>query len=227
MPLQIFAPSSRLTKVTRVLHYGDPKLYEEIVIPNYDSKTISIDQIIEMQEALNRRKREEILKKEYKQKQALHEIKDIFLDAFSLQKPNETKPIMEQLSKIVEQVTNEDQETNVKLMKWSEKKFQWKVNEKISSDITLSQVELLKKIEKVKTVLENVFSLYKKLYDFSYFTQETGQRILSLERNLKISSMQLPKDLTQSEKHFVQTLHTQKELVAITTEEANIKAKLM
>ena len=74
---------------------------------------------------------------------------------------------MEQLSKIVEQVTNEDQETNVKLMEWYEKKFQGKVNEKISSDIALSQVELAKKIEKVKIVLENVFSLYKKLCDFS------------------------------------------------------------
>ena len=81
------------------------------------------------------------------------------MDTFSLQPPNETKPIMEQLSDIVEQVTNEDQETNVKLMEWSKKKFQGKVNEKISSDIALSQVELEKKIEKVKTILENVFSL--------------------------------------------------------------------
>ena len=55
-------------------------------------------------------------------------------------------------------------------MEWSKKKFQGKVNEKISSDIALSQVELAKKNEKTKTILENVFSLYKKLCDFSYFT---------------------------------------------------------
>ena len=116
MPLKISTRGSSSTKVTRVLHYGDPKLDEEIVIPSYDSKTISIEQITKMQEALNRRKRQEILRKEYKQRQALHEIKDIFLDASSLQIPNETKPILEQLSNIVEQVTNEDQETNVKLM---------------------------------------------------------------------------------------------------------------
>ena len=103
------------------------------------------------------------------------------MDAFSLQTPNETKPIMEKLSEIVEQVIKEEQETNVKLMEWSEKKFQGKVNEKISSDMALSQVELAKKIEKIKTLLDNVFSLYKKLCDFSYFTQETSQRILSLE----------------------------------------------
>ena len=39
--------------------------------------------------------------------------------------------------------------------------------------------------------------------------------------------MQLPKDPAQSEKHFSQTLHTQKELAAPIVEEANIKAKLM
>ena len=49
-----------------------------------------------------------------------------------------------------------------------------KVNEKISSEIALSKVELAKKIEKVKTVLENIFSLYSKLCDPSYFTQETS-----------------------------------------------------
>ena len=54
---------------------------------------------------------------------------------------------------------SEDQGTNVKLMEWLEKKFQAKVNEKISSEITLSQVELANKIEKVKKVLENIFSL--------------------------------------------------------------------
>ena len=87
----------------------------------------------------------------------------------------------------MDQVQNKDLDTNVKLLKWS-KKFQLKVKEKISSEIALTQVELAKKIEKVKIVLENSFSLYSKLCDSSYFTQETSQRILSLEGNLKVSS---------------------------------------
>ena len=65
---------------------------------------------------------------------------------------------------------SEDHDTNAKLMEWSEKKFQAKVNEKISSEIELSQVELAKKIAKVKEVLENIFSLYTKLCDPSIFT---------------------------------------------------------
>ena len=143
-----------------------------------------------MQEALEKMKKKEILRNKYKKRKALIEIKDIFVDAFSLQVPNETKPIMEQLSNIVDQVQNEDFDTNVKLLEWSKKKFQMKVNEKISSEIALSQVELAKKVEKVKVVLENIFLLYSKLFDSSYFTQETSQRILSLERNLKVSSTQ-------------------------------------
>ena len=44
-------------------------------------------------------------------------------------------------------------------MEWFEKKFQGKVNEKISNGIALSQVELATKIEKLKNVLENIFSI--------------------------------------------------------------------
>ena len=59
-------------------------------------------------------------------------------------------------------------------LEWSEKKFQMKVNEKIYGNLALSQVELAKKVEKVKVVLENIFLLYLKLCDSSYFTQETS-----------------------------------------------------
>ena len=49
---------------------------------------------------------------------------------------------------------------------------------------------------------------------------------MSLERNLKISAMQLPRDLAQSEKNFQTALQTQKELAMLTPDEANIKAIL-
>ena len=48
-----------------------------------------------------------------------------------------------------------------------------------------------------------------------------------MEGNLKVSSSWLPKDLAQSEKHFATLLHTQRELVVLTTKEANIKAKII
>ena len=84
---------------------------------------MNIDHINEVQEALEKKKKQEILKNEYKKREALIKIEDIFLDAFTLQVPNETKPIMEQLANIVDQVQNEDQETNAKFLEWSKKKL--------------------------------------------------------------------------------------------------------
>ena len=66
--LQISTLGLSSTKVGRVLHYGDPKIDEEIFISPYDSKTITIEQITEMQNALDRRKRQEILRREYNHK---------------------------------------------------------------------------------------------------------------------------------------------------------------
>ena len=84
MPLRISTPGSSSTRVARVLHYGDPTLDEDIVIPKYDYDNNTLEKINLMQEALERKKKQEILKNEYKQKKSLHEIKEIFLDAFSL-----------------------------------------------------------------------------------------------------------------------------------------------
>ena len=56
VPLKISAPGSSSTKVERVIHYGDPTLDEEIVIPSYDSRTMNLEQINEVQEALEKMK---------------------------------------------------------------------------------------------------------------------------------------------------------------------------
>ena len=81
------------------------------------------------------------------------------MDAFSLPTPEETKPIIKYLTILVEKVNGTDLDSNVKLLEWSKRKFQNKVNEKISSAIALSQVELLTKIDYVKKVIEKKLSL--------------------------------------------------------------------
>ena len=91
----------------------------------------------EIQSALDRRRRQDALRKECKYRQAMNEIKDIFMDAFNLQPPDSSRPILEQLSDIVDQMNNEDHDTNVKLMEWSKKKFLGKFNHKIANDIIL------------------------------------------------------------------------------------------
>lgn len=42
IPLQISAPRSGSSKVSKVIHYGDVTLDEEIVIPKYDYATITL-----------------------------------------------------------------------------------------------------------------------------------------------------------------------------------------
>ena len=137
LALQVSTPGSSSKRVARTIHYGIPKLDEEIKIPYYDSSTLTEEKMNEIQGALDKRRRQEALRKDYKYQQAMNEIKEIFMDAFSLQPLDTNRPILEQLSHIVDQVNNEDVDTNVKLMEWSEKKFQSKVNQKIANDIML------------------------------------------------------------------------------------------
>ena len=82
------------------------------MITQFNFATLTLEDINMMQVALKKKKQQEIMRKEYKQKHAMQDIKDIFLDAFSLPPPNETKDIMEQLSNIVEQVTNANLDIN-------------------------------------------------------------------------------------------------------------------
>ena len=141
LALQVSTPSSSSTRVARTIHYGIPKLDEEIKIPYYDSNTLTKEKMNEIQSALNKKRRQEAMRKYYKYKQAMNEIKDILMDAFNLQPPNSSKPIIDQLSDIVDQVNNEeDQDTSAKLMEWSEKKFLSKVNQKIANDIILDRL---------------------------------------------------------------------------------------
>ena len=126
----------------------------------------------------------------------------------------------------MEKVNNEDLDTNAKFLEWSKKKFQNKVNEKISSDIAFTQVALETKVEDVKKVLENIFSLYTKLCDPSLFTQKTRSHILSLENQISASSAKLPMNLAQSCKHVRMLLQKKSQLVVLRLDEANIRAKL-
>ena len=166
LALQVSTLGSSSTRVAETIHYGISELDEEIHIPYYDSSTLTEEKMNEIQSALDKRRRQEAMRKEYKYKQVMNEIKDIFMDAFSLQPLDETRPIIKKLSDIVDQVNNEDHDTNAKLMKWSEKKFQAKVNQKISNDIILGQVDLAKKLDRVKVVLGNIFSLYTNCVTF-------------------------------------------------------------
>ena len=107
----------------------------------------------------------------------MQSIKDIFLDAFTITSLDDSKDIIEKLADIVDQVTDANLDTNVKLLEWSERRLQRKVNEIIAIEIALSQVEMAKKIDRVTEVLGNILSLYAKLCNTTLFTHEFGQQI--------------------------------------------------
>ena len=81
--------------------------------------------------------------------------------------------IIKKLVNIVDKIKDEDLDTNVKWLEWYERKFHTKVLEKISNVIALRQVDLATKMENLKKVLENIFSIYRKLCNVEIFTKET------------------------------------------------------
>ena len=123
IPLQVSTLGSSHSKVAKVFHYGDAFLDKEIVIPHFDSKTMMLEDINVLQAAIERRKQQEIMRKEYKQRNAMQSIKEIFLDAFIIMSLDESKDIIEKLLDIVEQVIDTNLDTNVKLLEWSKRKF--------------------------------------------------------------------------------------------------------
>ena len=66
--MQVSTTGSISTRVARVLHYGDPTLDEDIVIPKYDYDNITLEKINLMQEVSERKKKQEILRNEYQTK---------------------------------------------------------------------------------------------------------------------------------------------------------------
>ena len=63
LTLEITTPGSNSTRVARTIHYGIPELDEEIKIPYYESSTLTEEKMNEIQSALDRRRRQEAMRK--------------------------------------------------------------------------------------------------------------------------------------------------------------------
>ena len=102
----------------------------------------------------------------------------------------------------MDKIKDEDLDSNVKLLEWFERKFHIKVLGKISSFITLRHVDLETKMESVKTIVENIFSLYTKLCNVDNFTQETCRYFDQLYIDLQHTGNTLKLTPSQSQVHF-------------------------
>ena len=65
----------------------------------------------------------------------MHDVKDIFVEAFDVQNFDGQVPIISELVNIVEKINVGDIETNKKLRDWFAKKFENKVVDKVSTTI--------------------------------------------------------------------------------------------
>ena len=63
LALQVKTPCSSSTRVARTIHYGILELDEEIQIPYYDSSTLTEEKMNEIQSALDKRRRQEAMRK--------------------------------------------------------------------------------------------------------------------------------------------------------------------
>ena len=68
MTLHVSTPSSSSTRVAKTIHYGILDLDEEIKIPYYDSSTLTKEKMNEIQIALDKRRRQEEMRKDHKYK---------------------------------------------------------------------------------------------------------------------------------------------------------------
>lgn len=182
-PLHPSRPSPSTSQVDEVTSYGDINLDELIELQKFDLASITIEKMSIVQDALARKKYQELLRREHRQKQELNDIKDIFLDAFILPTLDEQNPIIKKLENIVEKINDEDLDTNVKLLEWLEQKFQTKVNEKISSVIALNQDELATKIDDVKQMLEK-FSLFTPSFVMYFYSHKKCRDALTIWREI-------------------------------------------
>ena len=66
VPPKMSTLGSSASKVAKIIHYKDAFLDEEIVIPHFDFATMTLADINLMESTLEKKKQQDILKKEYK-----------------------------------------------------------------------------------------------------------------------------------------------------------------
>ena len=71
VPLQISTPGSSASRLAKVAHYGDTFLDKEILIPQFNFATMTLEDINMTQVALEKKKQQEIMRKEIKQRHAM------------------------------------------------------------------------------------------------------------------------------------------------------------
>ncbi|GLJ46016.1 hypothetical protein SUGI_0969140 [Cryptomeria japonica] len=178
----------------------DIDLDKEIVIPQIDLNTASIDEMRLISQLLEQKAKQKQLRSERDREfNIINGAKTILTDALGI-KVDPSQHILLQLEEAVNRF-NEDSSGKEKLIERTEKKFDNKVLEHIAQQIAIKQVELTTILAKLENSFNNVTSFFAKLCDVTEFTKGIRDQLKKIDDDLKASAQQLQLDPSSSSTH--------------------------
>ncbi|GLJ18491.1 hypothetical protein SUGI_0328210 [Cryptomeria japonica] len=178
----------------------DIDLDKEIVIPQIDLNTASIDEMRLISQLLEQKAKQKQLRSERDREfNIINGAKTILTDALGI-KVDPSQHILLQLEEAVNRF-NEDSSGEEKLIERTEKKFDNKVLEHIAQQIAIKQVELTTILAKLENSFNNVTSFFAKLCDVTEFTKGIRDQLKKIDDDLKASAQQLQLDPSSSSTH--------------------------
>ncbi|GLJ24337.1 hypothetical protein SUGI_0464530 [Cryptomeria japonica] len=204
----------------------DIDLDKEIVIPQIDLNTASIDEMRLISQLLEQKAKQKQLRSERDREfNIINGAKTILTDALGI-KVDPSQHILLQLEEAVNRF-NEDSLGEEKLIERTEKKFDNKVLEHIAQQIAIKQVELTTILAKLENSFNNITSFCAKLCDVTEFTKGIRDQLKKIDDDLKVSAQQLQLDPSSGSTHHSNIrflLDKQSELLR---EDARIRSTLL
>ncbi|GLJ38464.1 hypothetical protein SUGI_0783340 [Cryptomeria japonica] len=204
----------------------DIDLDKEIVIPQIDLNTASIDEMRLISQMLEQKEKEKQLRSERDREfNIINGAKTILTDALGI-KVDPSQHILLQLEEAVNRF-NEDSSGEEKLIERTEKKFDNKVLEHIAQQIAIKQVELTTSLAKLENSFNNVTSFFAKLCDVTEFTKGIRDQLKKVDDDLKASAQQLQLDPSSSSTHHSKIRVLSDKQSELLREDARIRSTLL
>ncbi|GLJ41042.1 hypothetical protein SUGI_0849690 [Cryptomeria japonica] len=204
----------------------DIDLDKEIVIPQIDLNTASIDEMRLISQMLEQKAKQKQLRSERDREfNIINGAKTILTDALGI-KVDPSQHILLQLEEVVNRF-NEDSLGEEKLIERTEKKFDNKVLEHIAQQIAIKQVELTTSLAKLENSFNNVTSFFAKLCDVTEFTKGIRNQLKKVDDDLKASAQQLQLDPSSSSTHHSKIRVLSDKQSELLREDARIRSTLL
>ncbi|GLJ40689.1 hypothetical protein SUGI_0840240 [Cryptomeria japonica] len=204
----------------------DIDLDKEIVIPQIDLNTASIDEMRLISQMLEQKAKQKQLRSERDREfNIINGAKTILIDALGI-KVDPSQHILLQLEEVVNRF-NEDSSREEKLIERTEKKFDNKVLEHIAQQIAIKQVELTTILAKLENSFNNVTSFFAKLCDVTEFTKGIRDQLKKVDDDLKASAQQLQLDPSSSSTHHSKIRVLSDKQSELLREDARIRSTLL